>query len=151
MTHVRDLSSVPAADMAVLDGLLRPDWPDAWCDFARTFFCGLLASKELEAPRDVMARAAIQQVHILAHQLGGSQLYIPRGTVLGRRDNNDRIRREFRGNNYAELAARYDLSESRIRHVVKRSAKPGKRRQEASGHPKTGIQPRGAASPFAGL
>lgn len=137
--------------MAVLDGLLHPGWPDAWCDFARMFFCGLLASKELEAPRDVMARAAIEQVHILAHQLGGTQLYIPRGTILGRRDNNDRIRQEFKGNNYGELASRYDLSESRIRQVVKGAAKPRERGQDASGHPKTGIWPRGAASPFAGL
>ena len=137
--------------MAVLDGLLHPGWPDAWCDFARMFFCGLLASKELKAPRDVMARAAIEQVHILAHQLGGTQLYIPRGKILGRRDNNVRIRQEFRGNNYRELAAHYDLSESRIRQVVKGAAKPRKRGQDSTGHQKTGVQPRGAASPFAGL
>ena len=151
MAQTRDLSGFSSADLAVLDGLLHPGWPDAWCDFARMFFCGLLASKELKASRDVMARAAIEQVRILAHQLGGTQIYIPRGTILGRRDNNDRIRQEFKGNNYGELASRYDLSESRVRQVVKGAAKPRKRGQDASGHPKTGVRPSGAASPFAGL
>ena len=54
--------------MAVLDGLLHPGWPDAWCDFARMFFCGLLASKELAAPRDVMARVVEEWAAILAAQ-----------------------------------------------------------------------------------
>lgn len=118
MTVIRDLSSAPLADMAVLEGLIPSGWPEVWVDFSRVFYIGLLASKEIAAPRDALARAAIEQVETLAYQLGGSQHYIPRGTLLLRRAENARIRHEFNGSNYGELAARYDLSESRIRQVV---------------------------------
>ena len=40
MAHVRDLSSVSAADMAVLEGLFPSDWPEVWGDFARVFYVG---------------------------------------------------------------------------------------------------------------
>ena len=39
--------------------------------------------------------------------------------------NNELIRREFRGNNYGELATRYDLSVSRVRSIVNPSRRPG--------------------------
>ena len=125
MAHVRDLSSVSAADMAVLEGLFPSDWPEVWGDFARVFYVGLLASKELAAPRDALARAAIEQVHVLGYQMGGSQPYIPRGAFMEQSRNNELIRREFRGNNYGELATRYDLSVSRVRSIVYPSRRPG--------------------------
>lgn len=118
MVYVRDLSRISAADMAVLEGLISSDWPDIWADFARVFFCGLLASEELAAPRDALARVAVEQVLVMGFQLGGSQPYIPRGVMITRRLDWERIRREFTGNNYGELAARYDLSASRIRQIV---------------------------------
>ena len=125
MAHVRDLSSVSAADMAVLEGLFPSDWPEVWGDFARVFYVGLLASKELAAPRDALARTAIEQVHVLGYQMGGSQPYIPRGAFMEQIRNNELIRREFRGNNYGELATRYDLSVSRVRSIVNASRRPG--------------------------
>ena len=125
MAHARDLSNVAPADMAVLDGLMPPDWPEVWGDFCRVFYVGLLASKELAAPREALARAAIEQAHVMGHQLGGSQPYIPRGSVMNQLRNNELIRREFRVNNYGELAARYDLSVSRIRGIVRPRRRPG--------------------------
>ena len=125
MAHVRDLSSVATEDMAVLEGLFPSGWPEVWGDFARVFYVGLLASKELAAPRDALARAAIEQVHVLGYQMGGSQPYIPRGAFMEQSRNNELIRREFRGNNYGELATRYDLSVSRVRSIVNPSRRPG--------------------------
>lgn len=125
MAHVRDLTSVAPADMAVLEGLFPSDWPEVWGDFARVFYMGLCASKELAAPRDALARAAIEQVHVLGFQMGGSQPYIPRGTAIARRTDNERIRHEFNGRNYGQLAARYGLSESRIRQIVSPPRRPG--------------------------
>ena len=124
MAHVRDLSSVATEDMAVLEGLFPSGWPEVWGDFARVFYVGLLASKELAAPRDALARAAIEQVHVLGYQMGGSQPYIPRGAFMEQSRNNELIRREFRGNNYGELATRYDLSVSRIRNIVRPARRP---------------------------
>ncbi len=124
MANIRDLSSVAPADMAVLEGLFPSDWPEVWGDFARVFYIGLCASKELAAPRDALARAAIEQVHVMGFQLGGSQPYIPRGTALAQRTDNARIRHEFKGNNYGELAARYGLSESRVRQIINQQRRP---------------------------
>ena len=88
------------------------------------FYVGLLASKELAVPRDALARAAIEQVHVLGYQMGGSQPYIPRGAFMEQSRNNELIRREFRGNNYGELASRYDLSVSQVRYLVRPPKRP---------------------------
>ena len=124
MAHVRDLSSVAPAEMAVLEGLFPPALPEVWADFARVFFTGLLALKELEAGIEARARVAIEQVYVMGHQMGGSQPYIPRGAFMEARRGIESIRREFRGNNYGELATRYDLSVSRIRNIVRPARRP---------------------------
>ena len=118
MAHPRDLTFVCAADMAVLDRILPAAWPEVWHDFARVFFVGLVNSKEVQANVEAFARIAVEQVLTLGYQLGGSQPYIPRGTVAAKKETGDAIRMEFRGRNYGELAAKYDLSESRVRQIV---------------------------------
>ena len=60
MAHVRDLSSVSQADMAVLEGLFPPDFPEVWAEFTRVFFVGLMASKELAEGTEARARVAIE-------------------------------------------------------------------------------------------
>lgn len=138
--------------MAVLDGLLPPDWPDAWCDFARMFFCGLLASKELEAPRDVTARTAIEQVLTAVHQIGGQQLYLPLGTKLSHQAMARSIRRDFTGNNHAELAACHGVTVMRVRQIVGAAAKaPSQAHEAPQKRAKTEIRSMSAASPFSGL
>ena len=125
MAHVRDLSSVSPADMAVLEELFPPDFPEAWTEFARVFFVGLMASKELAEGTEARARVAIEQAYVMGYQLGGSQPYIPRGTRILQLRKNELVRREFRGNNYGELASRYDLSVSRVRSIVRPQKTPG--------------------------
>ena len=124
MVHVRDLSSVSQADMAVLEGLFPPDFPEVWAEFTRVFFVGLMASKELAEGTEARARVAIEQAYVMGHQMGGSQPYIPRGAFMEARRGIESIRREFRGNNYGELATRYDLSVSRIRNIVRPARRP---------------------------
>ena len=119
MAHVRDLSSVATEDMAVLEGLFPSGWPEVWGDFARVFFVGLLNSTEVKASAEAFARVAVEQVLTLGHQLGGSQPYIPRGAGITQRERIHAILMEFRGKNYGELAVKYDLSESRVRQIVR--------------------------------
>lgn len=119
MAHPRDLTSIAAAQMAVLDRLLPSMWPDVWGDFARVFFVGLInAQDEIQAPVESLARIAIEQVRTLGYQLGGTQPYIPRGAIAAQQETAASIRRDFRGNNYGELAARHDLTESRVRKIL---------------------------------
>lgn len=118
MAHPRDLTLVRAADMAALDSQLPASWPAAWGDFARVFFVGLINSTEVTASVEALARIAVEQVLTLAHQLGGSQPYIPRGTAVAQKHAADDICKSFRGNNYSALAAKHDLSESRVRQIL---------------------------------
>lgn len=120
MAHPRDLTSITAAQMAVLDSLFPSVWPDVWGDFARVFFVGLLnAQDEIKAPVESLARIAIEQVRTLGYQLGGTQPYIPRGAIAAAQETAASIHRDFRGNNYGELAARHDLTESRVRNILR--------------------------------
>ncbi len=121
MAHPRDLTSVPAAQMAALDRLIPATWPAVWGDFARVFFVGLVNAQEVKAPVEAMARIALEQVRTLGFQLGGSQPYIPRGTVVAQIEAAEAVRKEFNGKNYGELAAKHDLSESRVRQILAES------------------------------
>ncbi|WP_291519352.1 Mor transcription activator family protein [Acidovorax sp.] len=107
--------------MAALDRLIPATWPAVWGDFARVFFVGLVNAQEVKAPVEAMARIALEQVRTLGFQLGGSQPYIPRGTVVAQIEAAEAVRKEFNGKNYGELAAKHDLSESRVRQILAES------------------------------
>lgn len=120
MAHPRDLTTIAPAQMAVLDRLMPSIWPEVWADFARVFFVGLInAQSEVNASVEALARVAIEQVRTLGHQLGGTQPYIPCGAVAARREIAEAICRDFRGNNYGELAAKHGLTESRVRNILR--------------------------------
>lgn len=55
---------------------------------------------------------------ILVQTLGGSRIYIPTLKYLERIERNKRIRQEFHGGNYRELAARFGLTVMTIRVIV---------------------------------
>lgn len=126
MAHPRDLTSVAAAQMAALDRLIPATWPEVWCDFARVFFVGLVNSHEITAPIEALARIALEQVRTLGFQLGGSQPYIPRGTIAAQKEAAEAVCKEFNGKNYGELAAKHDLSESRVRQILAESRRMGR-------------------------
>lgn len=121
-----DLSEISAADMAVLDQHIESNWPDAWGDFARVFFAGLIASKDFTGTRETMASVAADQVKVLAHQLGGQAVYIPRGHLVQRSNAAADIQRDFKGNNHLELAQRYGVTPMRIRQIVEAKARKRK-------------------------
>lgn len=54
----------------------------------------------------------------LMRVFGGVNLYIPKADKLERMDRNDRIRAEFNGYNFRELAQKYGLTEVSIRSIV---------------------------------
>ena len=123
MLHPRDLTSFAPEKMAALDRLIPAIWSDAWGDFARVFFVGLVNSKEIEAPAELLARIAVEQVLTLGYQLGGASVYVPRGAHIAQKETAERICKEFRGNNYIELAVKYGLTESSIRNVINAAKK----------------------------
>lgn len=74
---------------------------------------------QLPHPWQAVARTlGVEIVLRLSAMFGGTTLYVPKldRLVLSLRD--EQIRREFDGGNYRTLAARYNLTESRVRSIV---------------------------------
>lgn len=58
----------------------------------------------------------------LAKQFGGSKIYIPTLSTLRRSEIADELKRQYNGNNAAELGKKYKLSERTvIRMIMKKS------------------------------
>lgn len=65
------------------------------------------------------ASTAARAVHRWCANFGGVTVYLPRGQTEWRAERDARIVAEFNGANAGDLALRYDLSESRVRQVVR--------------------------------
>jgi len=50
---------------------------------------------------------------------GGANLYIPKGTSLDAELRNNAIYQDFRGNNHAELARKYNVTEQHVYAVIR--------------------------------
>lgn len=55
----------------------------------------------------------------LTRNYGGTYIYIQKSETFEKKLRNDKIRSEFNGYNFKELAHRYGLTEIRIRSIVK--------------------------------
>ncbi len=82
--------------------------------------------KEEQLPEDqrriseVIGMEAYQK---LVRTFSGSMLYIPKAESLERAVRDERIRKEFTGNNYRELSRKYGLTENWVRAIVAERAK----------------------------
>lgn len=76
-------------------------------------------SQEGIAP-DAASRVAGAVTDRISEQFGGIGVYIPKCSDRRTQDRDAEIVREFTGNNTDELAARYHLTEVRIRQILKR-------------------------------
>ena len=55
----------------------------------------------------------------LVQHFGGSYIYINKPDTLTRNERNIEIRKKFNGSNYCQLAQEYQLTENRIRSILK--------------------------------
>jgi Mor family transcriptional regulator len=60
----------------------------------------------------------IKNLIILSQTFGGSMLYIPKYDSLTKSIRDAKIKKEFNGVNYRDLALKYNLSESTIRNII---------------------------------
>ncbi|MDE6832796.1 MAG: DNA-binding protein [Ruminococcus sp.] len=56
----------------------------------------------------------------LVQHFGGSYIYVHKPDTLIRDERNAEIRRKFNGSNYCQLAMEYNLTENRIRSILKK-------------------------------
>ena len=71
-----------------------------------------------EGQQEVAALIGPENFRKLMEAYGGAYLYIPKTDRLERMERNERIRAEFDGYNFRELARKYDLTEITIRSIV---------------------------------
>lgn len=72
-----------------------------------------------ECYQDIAEIIGVEATLSLSEYLGGTRFYFRKldGLLMDKRD--ERIRKEFTGNNHLELARRYNLTESRIRDILR--------------------------------
>ncbi len=75
---------------------------------------------------DAASRVAGSVTDRISEQFGGIGVYIPKCSDRRTQGRNAEIVSEFTGNNTDELAARYHLSEVRIRQILKRERESAK-------------------------
>ncbi|MDP4092582.1 MAG: Mor transcription activator family protein [Bacillota bacterium] len=74
---------------------------------------------ELTEPyRELSATIGLKNTLKLAEKYQGMALYLPKLDGLIRRLRDEKIRKEFNGGNYRELAIKYKLTEVWIRQIV---------------------------------
>lgn len=71
-----------------------------------------------EEQRDVAGLIGLDNYKKLMAEYGGVSIYIPKADRLERLERNDRIKAEFDGYNFRELAVKYGLTEVSIRSIV---------------------------------
>lgn len=65
-----------------------------------------------------MTRMVLAQVQHLANEIGGRPMYLAKGISVHLSARDRQLCAEFRGNNYRDLAHKYNLTEMRVRQIV---------------------------------
>lgn len=79
---------------------------------------GLLLDELDEEKQEVARLIGLENYRKLMEAYGGVYLYIPKTDRMKRTERNEKIRAEFNGYNYRELAQKYELTEVTIRSIV---------------------------------
>lgn len=104
------------AQIASLEALYTPAWPDVWRDLARSFFITLLSEPPLAGQSP--AELAIQLTLGFAKDFGGSQTYIPTGALWRSQERmNEVLELRRQGKDYSFIAKTFGLTVSRVRHI----------------------------------
>ena len=119
---------ITAAEAAVLDAALPAGLTDdmrnvAYCLFEALALADARAGQARPAEGWLhvlrsMARVAVIQLQHLASEQGGRAIYLAKGIAVQLNARDRQMCAEFRGNNYDELARKYDLTDMRIRQII---------------------------------
>ena len=114
-----DLSQLTQEQLAPLEALMTPDWPDVWRSFATSLFVTLISAPGASAvPASSLASLAVAQTLGLAQDEGGTQPYIPVGADMM---NSARARRVLdllgQGMPYKDVADATGITASRVRNI----------------------------------
>ncbi|HWO99751.1 MAG TPA: Mor transcription activator family protein [Methylococcus sp.] len=77
-------------------------------------------SSTVGLPREVAEHAGYEIMRRVAEACGGDQVYIPKVDAIERHERDEAIWRDFRGNNQAELARKYNISRIWVYAILRR-------------------------------
>lgn len=114
-----DLATLSVEQIAPLEALLPPGWPDVWRDLATSQFATLVSAPGSESvPAHQLAHLAMALTVGIAQDMGGTQPYIPVGAVMASGAKAQAVLQALsQGRGYREVAAEVGLTESRVRHI----------------------------------
>lgn len=129
-----DLARASDQQLALVNAHFDKSAPEVWRDFAELNFVFLRFNATFkDMPDQLLADAAVGLVCQCSSSFGGQQFYFPRGLALLSRERSALILKEFRGNNFRELAIKHRVTDSRIRQIVQEQADLKKAEQRQNG------------------
>ena len=69
--------------------------------------------------KEIASVIGLEAYKKLVRHFGGSYIYINKAETVTRNERNQEICRKFNGSNYCQLAQEYQLTENRIRSIIK--------------------------------
>ena len=114
-----DLTELTQEQLAPLEALMPPGWPDVWRSFATSFYITLLSAPGSgTVPPTSLASLAVALTLGSAQDEGGTQPYIPVGADVM---SSARARRVVelleRGQSYKQVADETGITASRVRNI----------------------------------
>ena len=114
-----DLTELTQEQLAPLEALMPPGWPDVWRSFATSFYITLLSAPGSgTVPPTSLASLAEALTLGIAQDEGGTQPYIPVGADVM---SSARARRVVelleRGQSYKQVADETGITASRVRNI----------------------------------
>ena len=113
------LTELTQEQLAPLEALMPPGWPDVWRSFATSFYITLLSAPGSgTVPPTSLASLAVALTLGIAQDEGGTQPYIPVGADVM---SSARARRVVelleRGQSYKQVADETGITASRVRNI----------------------------------
>ena len=114
-----DLTELTQEQLAPLEALMPPGWPDVWRSFATSFYITLLSAPGSgTVPPTSLASLAVALTLGIAQDEGGTQPYIPVGADVMSSARARRVAELLeRGQSYKQVADETGITASRVRNI----------------------------------
>ncbi|TCS38488.1 Mor family transcriptional regulator [Paucimonas lemoignei] len=98
--------------------ILDEEYPEVLADIAREIHSRLMDHPLLKLEHPIAAEVALGVAEHVRKNIGGVATYIPRGLGYELSVRDRQMFEEFTGDNYHQLARKYELTEMRVRQVI---------------------------------
>jgi Mor family transcriptional regulator len=110
--------------------IIDESYPEVLADIARTIHARLMEDPRVKLAHPIAAEVAMDVAEHVRKNIGGVATYIPRGINYDLTLRDREVWAKFKGDNYAELAREYDLTEMRVRQIVAQAGRIDKAKRQ---------------------